>query len=356
MGRSNMKTDILIVGGGLTGLALAEILHHKGADFQLFEARDRFGGRIDALGTPTGKVDLGPSWFWLGQPKIAKLINSIGLHAFPQYAKGELSFEDGNGKVQRGVGFASMEGSFRVEGGMAALIDGLVTRLPAERLHRGIAVTGIEREGRVDLKTGDSCLAQQVVITVPPRVATSLRFTPELPRDVLRALEMIPTWMAGHAKFIAVYDRPFWRDLNLSGDAMSRRGPLAEIHDACGSDGTPAALFGFLGVPAAQRVGRSDEIINAAVQQLSRIFGAQAAYPTETLLKDWAFEPQTATDMDHQLLNRHPDYGLPQSLTQVWDGKLHFASTETAPEMGGLMEGALASAERVAKHILAATV
>lgn len=351
-----MKTDILIIGGGLTGLALAEILHCKGVDFQLFEARDRFGGRIDALRTPSGNVDLGPSWFWPGQPKIAKLIDSLGLHAFPQYAKGELSFEDESGQVQRGVGFASMEGSFRVEGGMAALIDGLVARLPAERLHLGCAVTGIDSEGRVDLKTGDICSAQQVVLTVPPRVAATLRFTPVLNADVTRSLEMIPTWMAGHAKFIAVYDRPFWRDLNLSGDAMSRRGPLAEIHDACGSDGTPAALFGFLGVPATQRVGRSDEITKAALQQLSRIFGPQADSPIETLLKDWAFEPQTATGQDHQFLNRHPEYGLPQSLSKVWSGKLHFASTETAPEMGGLMEGALASAERVANQILASII
>lgn len=351
-----MKTDVLIIGGGLTGLALAEILHRKGVDFHLFEARDRFGGRIDVLHTPTGNVDLGPSWFWSGQPRIAKLIDSLGLHSFLQYAKGELSFEDESGQVQRGVGFASMEGSFRIEGGMTALIDGLVDRLPAERLHLDCAVTSIDSEGRVDLKTGNICLAQQVVLAVPPRVAARLHFTPVLTADVIRALEMIPTWMAGHAKFIAVYERPFWRDLNLSGDAMSRRGPLAEIHDACGAGGTPAALFGFLGVPAAQRVERSDEITNIVLLQLSRFFGAQAACPTETFFKDWAFEPQTATDQDHQFLNRHPEYGLPQSLSKIWSGKLHFASTETAPEMGGLMEGALASAERVANQILASII
>ena len=43
-----MDTDVLIVGGGLSGLALADELHCKGMDFQRLEARDRVGGRIHA--------------------------------------------------------------------------------------------------------------------------------------------------------------------------------------------------------------------------------------------------------------------------------------------------------------------
>ena len=44
-----MKTDIAIIGGGLSGLALARHLARDGCDFQLFEARNRFGGRIHSL-------------------------------------------------------------------------------------------------------------------------------------------------------------------------------------------------------------------------------------------------------------------------------------------------------------------
>ncbi len=38
--------------------------------------------------------------------------------------------------------------------------------------------------------------------------------------------------MAGHAKVVALYERPFWREQGLSGDAISHCGTLAEIHDA----------------------------------------------------------------------------------------------------------------------------
>ena len=227
-----MKTGVAVVGGGLAGLALAGRLHRSGVDFRLFEARAHLGGRIAALDGPGGRVDLGPSWFWPGQPRIAQLIEDIGLHVFPQHALGEPSFEDARGVVHRGMGFASMDGSFRVAGGMIGLIDGMAARLPADRLNLACRVHGIEREGRVLLSDGRVCEARHVVVALPPRVAARLRFEPALPLAVIRCLEAIPTWMAGHAKFVAVYNRPFWRDAGLSGDAISRRGPLVEIHDA----------------------------------------------------------------------------------------------------------------------------
>jgi monoamine oxidase len=349
-----MKTEIAIVGGGLSGLALADGLHQAGVDVQLFEARSRLGGRIVALATPAGAVDLGPSWFWPGQPRIARLIEDLGLRAFPQHADGDICFEDERGIVHRGMGFASMDGSFRLEGGMQSLIKGLAARLPKERLHLSSRVTDITQHGRLLIDGGRWCEAEHVVLALPPRIATTLRFRPNLDPDSLRHLAAIPTWMAGHAKFVAVYDAPFWRRDGLSGDAMSRRGPLAEIHDASGPDGAPAALFGFLGVPAPQRRGREDDLRAAALQQLARIFGLDAAAPVTTAFADWAIQPETATDADATLPTRQPAYGLPAALVGIWEGRLHFASTETASDMGGLMEGALASADRILGLVIGA--
>lgn len=348
-----METQVAIVGGGLSGLALALRLERAGVDVRLFEARRRLGGRIAALETPTGRVDLGPSWFWPGQPRMADLVADLGLRAFPQHAAGAICLEDARGTLHRGRGFASMAGSFRLDGGMIGLIAGLAARLPADRLHLGQAVRAVTADG-VLLADGQHCRAAHVVLTLPPRLAAGLRFDPALPDGVLRQLAGIPTWMAGHAKFVAVYDRPFWRDAGLSGDVMSQRGPLAEIHDASGPDGAPAALFGFPGLPAPQRQGQGAGIAAAALQQLARIFGPAALQPVATALQDWAFDPLTATPADHVLPQGHPAYGLPPALARLRDGRLHLAGTETAPDMGGLMEGALASAERVAGLILGA--
>ncbi|WP_299565729.1 FAD-dependent oxidoreductase [uncultured Sulfitobacter sp.] len=348
-----MQTDVAIVGGGLSGLALADMLHRAGVGFELFEARGRFGGRIDTLRHGAGGVDLGPSWFWPGQARMARLIEDLDQRAFAQYATGDLCFEDQRGEVQRGVGFASMEGALRVAGGLSALIDGLVARLPRAQLHESHPVSRIER-GALVLENGSTCTARHTVVTVPPRLAANLVYDPPLPGPALQSLRQIPTWMAGHAKFVAVYDRPFWRAAGLSGDATSRRGPMVEIHDASGPEGTPAALFGFLGIPAAQRNGQAAQIEAAAIDQLGRLFGTDALHPRATAFKDWAQDPATATAQDHTPPHGHPAYGPLAMLDGLREGHLHFASTETAPDMGGLMEGALAGAERVAARILAA--
>jgi monoamine oxidase len=349
-----MKAEVAIVGAGLAGLALADSLHRAGVAFRLFEARPRPGGRIAALETPLGRVDLGPSWFWPGQPRMAHLVADLGLEAFMQHATGDACFEDELGQVHRGQGFASMAGAFRLAGGMARLAEGLTARLPAERLHLACPVVEIARDGAVLLADGRSCQAPVIVLALPPRIAAGLRFDPHLPPEVMRSLEAIPTWMAGHAKVVAVYARPFWRDAGLSGDAVSRRGPLAEIHDASGPGGVPAALFGFVGVPAPARAGRARDIEAAALDQFGRIFGAEAMTPMILVIRDWAFEPETAIGRDHDPPVGHPAYGLLPGLDDIWEGRLHFASTEIATEMGGLMEGALAAAARVSGRILGA--
>lgn len=347
-----IETEVAIIGGGLAGLALADHLHHAGRSFALFEARDRFGGRIAAITTDRGRVDIGPSWFWPGQPRIARLIDDLGLRAFGQYAQGDICFQDAQGAVHRGLGYASMEGALRIAGGCPGLIEGLVARLPAQRLHLGTGAVALGAAGEVVLADGRRCVARDIVLAVPPRVAAGLRFDPVLPGAAQAALAAIPTWMAGHAKFVAIYDHAFWRAAGLSGDVASRRGPLAEIHDASGAEGVPAALFGFLGLSAAQRAGHARQVQAAALAQLAQIFGPEALHPVATHLQDWATEPMTATVKDQAPPSGHPAYGLPAALTGLWGGRLHVAATETAPEMGGLMEGALASAERVARSIL----
>jgi monoamine oxidase len=349
---SGSDADVIIVGGGLSGLGLADRLHRAGLDVQLFEARDRFGGRITTLGTGSGRVDLGPSWVWPGQPHVARLIRELGLAVFDQHAAGESLFEDARGAVQRGVGFASMAGALRVAGGMTGLIEGLVARLPEAALHLSSPVETVG-EGWVRLTDGRHRTARHIVFALPPRLVARLTFAPPLAARAAAILAEVPTWMAGHAKFVAVYARPFWRTAGLSGDAVSRRGPLAEIHDASGPEGAPAALFGFLGLPAEARAQAGDALTVLALAQLARLFGPEAAAPLATRLQDWAQEPFTATARDHQPPAGHPAYGPLPPLFGPDHPRLHLAGTEVAPGMGGLIEGALGAADSVARRILA---
>jgi monoamine oxidase len=340
-----MKT--LIIGGGLSGLALADALETRGHDYMLIEARARFGGRIKTERHGAGYYDMGPGWFWPAQPRIAALIDRLNLKKFDQFTDGDLAFEDEHGQVQRGRGFASMQGSWRLEGGLAALTDALSDRLPQNRKRLNAAVVSLTQTGTgiiASLSNGDTLQAAQVVLSLPPRVAANLSFSPTLPQNANQSMQNIPTWMAGQAKAVAVYDIPFWRDEGLSGDAQSRRGPMIEIHDASPAHGGPYALFGFIGMSPDSRA--DERVLRHHIQaQLVRLFGPNAANPVELYIKDWAFDPYTSTDLDKAPLYAHPAYQLPTSLSGLWNSKLFFSGSEVAAEFGGYVEGALEAAE-----------
>jgi len=159
--------------------------------------------------------------------------------------------------------------------------------------------------------------------------------------------------MAGQAKCIAVYDTPFWRDAGLSGDAFSQRGPLVEIHDASPKSGGPYALFGFVGIPPAQRRGRQADVQRAVVEQITRLFGDAGRHPIALHYRDWADDDLTASELDQSGRNAHAPPTL--RYPPLAGGRIWWAGTETAEPGGqeqGYLEGALASAERVANAIL----
>lgn len=345
-----MNTDVLIIGGGLAGLSLADHLQARGQAWLLAEAQDVLGGRIQSPMLAGARFDVGPAWFWPGQHRMETLVRRFGLHVFEQFSRGDRLFQDSSGAVYRNRGYASMEGSLRVAGGLGQLVTALQDALPAERVKAGTTVTSLHWTGERILATAakGQIDAKRVVLALPPRVAAeTISFAPSLPEAALNAALSIPTWMAGQAKFVAVYDRPYWRDEGFSGDAISQKGPLGEIHDASPSVGGPYALFGFVGWPTEVRAQHRAETITYAIAQLQEIFGAALGQPLATQMMDWAEVPTVATRLDRAGPAGHPAFGLPTDLTELWDGCLHFGSTETARGHGGYLEGALEASERL---------
>lgn len=316
-------TDICIVGAGLSGLALASALIADGRDVTVIETRARVGGRV----VSPGGYDLGPSWIWPQNRRMLALLDRLGLPHFDQYATGQLVFEDAAGAIRRDLDFATMGGALRVTGGLARVTDALCAPLDA-RLRLSCTVQHISPDASgVTLQTSDGRLrAAQVVLALPPRLVASLGVV----------VPDVPTWMAGHAKLVATYPAPFWRDAGLNGDAISHLGPLVEIHDATPADAQTGALFGFARPGAAQQ----PEFEAAATAQLARLFGPQAAAPDQVIIKDWSVDPATATLVDRTPTAGHPAYRALQGTD-----RLIFAGTETAASDGGFLEGALAAAD-----------
>jgi monoamine oxidase len=135
--------------------------------------------------------------------------------------------------------------------------------------------------------------------------------------------------------------------MGLCGTAQSGVGPMVEIHDACAMperDGG-AALFGFVGVPAAMRRRVGEPVLRQhCLAQLARLFGPEAAAPLATRFKDWAADPLTATADDGDATG-HPEPVREAWFDAPWSSRAVLAGSETAPAHPGYLEGALLAAE-----------
>lgn len=344
---SEYQSEIIVIGAGFSGLMAAWQLQAAGVDVRLLEARERVGGRVLTV-DKQAHCDLGPSWFWRGQPLIATLLDHFDIPFYEQHAEGDLLVEQADGQVVRMSGPSPMVGALRVEGGMGHLAGHIAQRIDRSKIHLRFAVRAISLdEGGVTLSAdtpdGEMQLqANRIAIAIPPRLAANLKFTPDLPTDVEDKLRRTYTWMAGHAKLFAVYDKPFWREKGLCGSALSRKGPLAEIHDASPNQGGVFSLFGFYGVHAVRRAAMTAvELKELAIAQLISIYGEEAAHPQAVYLQDWSKEPFTASSHDLQAIPSHPQYGFAFNLGNAWRDKVDFISTEASSGNGGLIEGAL---------------
>ena len=354
-GKMVESCDTIIIGGGLSGLYAAHLLSATTTSFLILEARDRLGGRILSPIYQGFYSDLGPSWYWPAiQPRMAHLIHRLGLRGYPQFETGLGRFQPFTGAVRTVRGYATQPSSWRLCGGMHALVEKLRDTIPEKAIRLNRPVCRIEKQtAGVRVSVGDleapprACYdARRVVLALPPRLAAAtILFTPDLSHRVEQAMLKIGTWMAGQAKFCALYETPFWRQAGFSGQAFSERGPVNEIHDGSSREAPPYGLTGFVGIPAVQRNQRKD-LTEDILQQLALLFGKQASHPTAFFYHDWARERFTATEYDQPPMVAHPHYCPPAEQTAIWDGVLLFAGTETAREQGGYLEGALFTAER----------
>jgi monoamine oxidase len=358
-----LNARIAIVGGGLGGLYAAALLEARGiTDYVLLEARDRFGGRIQSAAEGRARFDLGATWFWPDpQPGLQRLVQGLGLETFEQPESGDMLIERAGSQPERVGGYRAASPAWRMAGSLETLTDALRQRLGAGAHRTGCRVKRLrQQDGHIEVETVDASgqpaawRVERVLLAVPPRLAAhAIEFVPALPDALLRAWQDCPTWMAPHAKYVAVFDAAFWRGQGLSGEARSAVGPLVEIHDASTLDGD-AALFGFLGIPAQARntIPETDLLFHCRAQ-LQRLFGDAAGAPKAEFLKDWARDPDTAVAADRTPAMHHAASPPAAAATGAWQGRLVGIASEWSPEFSGYVAGAVDAAQRGVEALLA---
>jgi monoamine oxidase len=228
--------------------------------------------------------------------------------------------------------------------------DRLGTRVVLRAPVRSIAQDG---DGVRVVADGTTVEAQRVVLAVPPALATRLTYSPALPKDkaaLLRALKP-----GSLTKAEAIYDKPFWRDLGLSGQGAADTGPAGTIFDNSPPDASVGVLFGFVGGSAHTRwekLSSSRRRSQVLAQFVAYLGDPRAASPTDYIEQDWTKERWTrGCPVAHVGPGVLTKYG-PWLRRRA--GRVHFAGTETADFWLGYMDGAVRSGERAAREVAAA--
>jgi monoamine oxidase len=191
--------------------------------------------------------------------------------------------------------------------------------------------------------------ARKVIVAVPPFLAGRIDYDPAMPavRDSLTQRMS----QGSVVKCMAIYDRPFWRERGLSGQATSADGPISVTYDNSPPDGSPGVLLAFFEAGAARRATElpQSERRRLVLGSLRRFFGPEAEQPAHYVDKAWAADPWS-----------RGCYGgfMP---TGAWTsvgaalrppvGSIHWAGAETATVWNGYMDGAVSSGQRVAAEV-----
>ena len=356
--------DVVVIGAGLAGLTAATVCHENGLDVCVLEAQSRIGGRVhslyadscDTLINDTHVADLGPTWVWAKyQPHVQRWLKALEIELMPQFERGQGMLDRDQNQRAEPWPLPGQDGMTRINGGPQSIINALCARLPSGTVRTNCPVSAISTEHKHLNITADSCQvsAHHVVVATPlPIAAQSIKFSPALPEVMTQQMQNTATWMAQQAKVVIQYADAFWRERGLSGRIASQIGPLVEAHDHSAENGTPAALFGFMGVPYNVREQHRQELPAAITEQLLRVFGDTAAEPVQVHIEDWANNAWICSREEKTGGGQHPSVLAEITREAFMQDRLHFAVSETSTISPGLIEGALHAGESTALRIV----
>lgn len=353
-----IQCDILIVGGGLTGLALKYFLKDTPFSSILLEGRDRLGGRIKTMpsGSDNPPVEMGATWLGAKHTDLMALLKSLGIDVFPQKLGEAAIYEPiSTSPFQLVTLPGDDQPSYRIKGGTASLIEALYARVPHDEIYTGCCIQRIDEKptGLSVRCPGKVFEAKLVVSTLPPYLLhKTVSINPPLPESLTELMEQTHTWMGDSIKFGLVFDKPFWRDQKTSGTVFSNVGPVTEMYDHTDFEDDRYALKGFINgnfytLSEAERRSR-------VLSQLRKYYGPIVDSNLAYYEKVWAYETFTYSEYEKPVFP-HQNNGHSQYRKSWMNGKLLIAGSETAAEFPGYMEGAVRSAGWARDYILMAS-
>jgi monoamine oxidase len=284
-------------------------------------------------------LELGIEAVWAAQPEDMSLLHVL----FYIHSAGSLEMlfdTEGGAQQDRFVG-----GSQRLPMLMAQELgrENVLLGAPVRMIRRGEHGVTVEADGA-------TVRARRAVVAVAPTLAGRIAYDPPLPGFRDQLTQRMP--LGTVAKCMAIYDEPFWRAENLSGQGTSDAGPVKLTFDNSPPGGPPGVLLGFLEGRQARELGRvpANERRAAVLDSFARLFGPRAARPDAYVERLWAEEEWSRGCYGcHMPTGAWTAYG-PALREPI--GPLHWAGAEYATVWNGYMDGAVRSGEAAASAVL----
>ncbi|TNF42107.1 MAG: flavin monoamine oxidase family protein [Cytophagales bacterium] len=443
------STEVLIIGGGFSGLAAAKKLHENNIPFLLLEARERLGGRVYTRQFEGFYLDLGGQWIGPTQDRMYALCREYGVDYFETYNQGKNILDLARkiktyrgvipklglfaliqlawvmNKIQKMADSVSLEAPWahpkskvwdamtledflaqncsnsqtrqvfqvgcetifacdlreisllhalfyirsgtsldclinikngaqqhRIKGGMQHLAEKIAERF-ANQIRFNSPVQQIQKieSGYRVSGEGFDLDCRHVILAVPPPLLSEINFLPGLSPEKTQLLQNYPMGRVG--KCFMIYDKPFWREVGFSGQALSDEStPFQTFFDCSPVDGSKGILMGFtIGSRADAFFALSKEEREQQMEAiLLRYFGEKAR-------NHFQYEDFTMTDEAwsrgcYAALMPTGAWTAWQDIYRKSEGNLHFAGTEAAERWHGYIEGAVRAGESAAEKCI----
>ncbi|KAL5126455.1 putative polyamine oxidase 2 [Glycine soja] len=374
--------SVIVIGGGMAGIAAARALQDASFQVILLESRERLGGRIHtdySFGFP---VDLGASWLHgvCKENPLAPLIGKLGLPLYRTSEDNSVLYDHDleRAEVMYNLTFSvgcrleglshkvlqwylcRMEGWFATDadtislkcwdqevllpGGHGLMVRGyqpvINTLAKGLDIHQGHRVTKIVRqynEVKVAVENGKTFVADAAIVAVPLGVlkAKSIKFEPKLPDWKEAAISDIGVGIEN--KIILHFKNVFWPNVEFLGVVAETSYGCSYFLNLHKATGRPVLVYMPAGQLAKDIEKMSDEAAASfAFMQLKKIL-PDTSSPIQYLVSRWGTDINTLGSYSYDAVGKPHD--LYERLRVPVDN-LFFAGEATSMLYTGSVHGA----------------